>query len=80
MSKTSNGPVHPFFSQKIRTLLSKFRANGSVCGVFGPLQALNVSCTPCCAFHLCSSLIALAVTLAHCCSESEGNELITMRG
>ncbi len=78
MPRTLNGPV--YLSRKIRTSLSKFRANSSVYIVSGPLRALNMSCTPRCAFNLRSSLIALAIVLARYCCEGEGDKFITMRG
>ncbi len=80
MLRTLNGPVHPFFSQKIRTSLPKFRANGSVCIMSGLLQVLSASCTPRYTCNLYSSLIVLAMILACCYCEGEGGKFITMRG
>ena len=77
--KTLNGPVHLFFSQKIRTSLPKFRANGNVYIVSGPLRVLIASYTPRRAFNLHSSLVALAMALAHCCCKAEGGEFIIMQ-
>ncbi len=79
MLRTLNGSVHPFFSRKIRTLLPKFRANGSICIVSGPLQAFSASYTPCRAFNLHSLLITLAMTLARCYCEDEGGKSITIQ-
>lgn len=78
--RTLNGLVYPFFSRKVQTSLVKFKANGSICIMSGPLRVLNASCTLCQAFNLYNLLIVLVIILAYSYYEGVGNKSIIMQG